>query len=500
MKKIIIIIFAAFLASSCSNSFLDEAPKGQLTTDAFLSNEQNIDQWVNQIYGSINWRHFRLGYWWLIPHEMCADDYVPGEGGMASDLTLYAKFNHLPENMLYVDRMWERQYEYINSCNQVIDATKTFTDRTIAEKAEAQAKYFRAWDYFELVNTFGQCPLRDHVPTPDEYDLASSSVDDIYKQVISDLQFAIEHLPTRSAWGTNNLGRVTKGTAQGLLAKVYLFRQDYTNARKYANDVITGGEYSLDPSYRNIFSPDNTYSSENMMVGCYKYNASNTRLWNPFLEYQGVTGSFGNGFIYPSSDLVQSYEEGDPRKDATIFNDGDIITGFNNNQPVKFHAGYKYANKKIIWPYSYWKTGVFQMTEWNMTFMRYAEILLIYAEASNELGNTADAQAYLEKVRFRARGNKTFAQAGVLTDVYPTDKDALRKKIWDERRIELAMEGHRWYDLMRYIKTDKAYVENIIKVKMGRTNFTYPKHSVFPVPATKLATSNGILQQNPLWK
>lgn len=500
MKKIIFLLLVVVFTSSCNDSFLDEAPMGQLTKDAFLTNEANIDQWVSQIYGSINWRYFRLGYFWLIPHEICADDYVPGEGSMATDLTLYAKFNHLPENMLYVDRMWERNFEYINACNQVIDVTPGFKDRAIAEKAEAQAKYFRAWDYFELVNTFGPVPLRNHVPTPAEYDLASSPVDDIYKQIISDLEYAIEHLPTRSQWGKEGLGRVTKGTAQGFLAKVYLFRQDYTNAKKYANDVITGAEYALDISYRNIFSPDNTYSTDNMMIGGYKYVASNPRPWNPFLEYQGVAGQFGNGFIYPSENLVNSYETGDPRKEATIFNDGEVITGFNNNLPVKFHTGYKYANKKTIWPYSYWKTGVFQMTEFNLPLLRYADILLIYAEASNELGNTADAQSYLEKVRFRARGNKTFTQASVLTDVYPSDKDALRKKIWHERRIELSMEGHRWYDLMRYIKIDKPYVENIIKVEMGRTNFVYPKHSQFPVPATKLATSDGILQQNPAWK
>jgi hypothetical protein len=506
MKKFIYVLLAgvSFASLSCKKSFLEVPPQGQLTTDQVLANEANIDQWVNRIYGTINWREFRIGQQWLSVREMGADDFVPGigSGSMATDLKVFQDYAHTPSTELYVERYWFRSFQNINFCNQVIDVTPGFKDQAVAKKAEAQAKYFRAYYYFDLVNVFGKVPLRDHVPSPSEYDIPASTEDSIYGLIISDLKYAVDNLPTKAQWGTAGLGHVTKGTAQGLLAKAYLFRKDYTNAQKYAGDVMTGGEYSLEPDYRNIFSPTNPYSAENMMPGHFSYNPAIAfgRTWNPFIEYQGISGQFGNGWVYPSESLVNSYETGDSRRTATIFNSGEVVEGFKNNSSITIPNGYKYANKKVIWPYQYWKDGTFMQQELNQIFLRYADIILIYAEASNELGQTDKVLQALEQIRFRARGNKTFVEAGVLPLIIETDKAKLREIIWKERRIELAMEGHRWFDLIRYNNVVPGYTENLLKNTYGRTNFNYTKFSRYPIPQFVVSSSNGILTQNDAWK
>ena len=130
--------------------------------------------------------------------------------------------------------------------------------------------------------------------------------------------------------------------------------------------------------------------------------------------------------------------------------------------------------------------------------MRYAEILLVAAEAAGELNDASKAQGYLEQVRFRARGNKTYEEAGVLPQIVTSDKTELRHAIWDERRIELAFEGPRWFDLVRYEKVESGYTTHLMQ-RLGRSNFNYDKYSKFPLPETRISSSQGILKQNPKW-
>jgi hypothetical protein len=516
MKNIVKILMLLNLLAlwSCKKSFLDKQPLGVLSSATFSSDTTTLGLAVNRLYGSIAWREFRIGQHQYSTKEMCGDDFIVGTN---ADFSVFQNYSFLADNYM-IERYWGRAYENIHYCNVVIDRTPTFAARYSAELYEAQAKYFRAYYNFDLTNVFGDAPLRDHDPvTSAEYNIPKSSHADIIKLVISDLKYAIAHLPTRSQWGTANLGRVTKGTAQGLLAKVYLYDQDYANAKTYAEMVINGGEYSLYNDYRNLFSPDHLYSSENMMPGGLIYNASLPagRQYAPYLQYQGLPSLGANGAIYPSPNLASNYESGDPRFAATFFTRTDIIPGYNNNQPVVFPSNTDYANKKVIWPFAYWNAGNFNFQSVNPMYLRYADIILIAAEANNELGNTADALKYLEMIRYRARGNKTFAAsvlagenggAGVLPQIITTDKTALRLAIWHERRIELALEFNRWYDLVRYNKVAAAngssgtgYTENLLKNVYGRTNFNYTKFSHFPIPQTFITSSNGVLTQNSAW-
>lgn len=493
LKKYIMVLAGASLLFSCSD-FLDVTPQGQLTKEVYFSTEESIEDAVARVYSSINWRFFRLGTMYFDTHEFCSDD-VRMNTADANFLTVY-NFTNNADNV-YVQRLWERWYGYLNDCNQVLELTKDYNGEK-SNLYNAQALFFRAYYHFDLLNIFGETVLRDHVPSPAEYNIPKSSEEEIYALIIKDLEYAIEHLPTRSEWGTENLGRVTKGTAKGLLAKVYLYKMDYENAYKYANEVVnTDNEYHLDPSYRNIFAPDNTYSVENMMPGHYIYQNINGRTRNPYVEFQGIPGSgIGSCFFVPSDDFVNAYETGDPRKDATIFNKGETIEGWTSE--IKWEDGFQYANKKAIFPATAWPNNDFFSQELNLTFLRFADIILIYAEAANELGKTNESLTALEKIRFRARGNKSFAEAGVLPVIATTDKAALRETIWNERRIELSFEGNRWFDLVRYEKVVPNYTSNIMK-DQGRSSFQYKKSSKFPIPSMYITSSEGILVQNPEW-
>lgn len=495
MKKLkyILTIAGLSLLVSCDD-FLDVTPQAQLTTDVYFSDEENINDALNRVYSSVNWRFFRLGTMYFTSHEFSSDDVKMNTSDV--NFTSAYSFTNNPSN-IYLERLWERWYQYLNDCNQVLKLTSKYNNETVA-KYNAQARYFRAYWHFDLVNIFGDVVIRDHVPSPDEFNIPKSSQEDVYKLIISDLEYAIENLPTRQQWGVNNLGRVTKGTALGLLAKVYLYRQDNINAYKYAKLLVQSGEYKLDPIFRNVFAIDGKYSVESMMPGHYIYQNITGRLRNPYVEFQGIPGSgIGSAIFTPSDDLVNSFETSDPRKAASIFNKGETIDGYTGT--LNWTPGFQYANKKVIWPSSQWPEADFFKQQLNLPFLRYADLLLIYAEAANETGNTGDALNALEEVRFRARGNKTFAEAGVLPQITVTDKAQLRLLIWKERRVELAIEGNRWFDLLRYEKVVPGYTTNIMN-SLGRTNFNYQKNSTFPIPSTYVTNSNGVLIQDPDWQ
>lgn len=504
MKKIIYLSLQLFLScsilTSCSD-FLDKEPLGKTSTEVILADESNIDYFVNRIYATLSWREWYIGRQMFNVWEFGADDLVgnPGNGQYNN----YKNFTYDASEGA-INEYWNRTYDCLNHCNQVIDRTPTFKDQEIGKLAEAQAKYFRAYYTFGLVRIFGEAPLRDHVPDVADFDIPTSSSDAMYTLIISDLEYAIANLKTRSEWGADGLGRVTVGTAQGLLAKVYLQRQDNVNAQKWAYEVIKGGEYRLDDSYRDLYSPDNLYSPENMMPGHYKHTETvpDGRKWNPYVQFQGIGNGVGNGELAVEESLVNDYEDGDPRKVASIFDSSvDQVIG-TDGKVVSPIDRIKYANKKVIWPASYWNSNQFSWTNLNPMFLRYADVLLIYAEASNELGTSLGltAEAALEQIRFRARGNKTYSEAGVLPEIKGIGKEALRESIWHERRIELSFEFQRWHDLMRYEKVVPDYTTNLLKNVYGRMSFNYTKHSKFPIPQSKINSSQGILEQHDAWK
>lgn len=506
LSKYIIFSIGVLSMISCEDDFLDKQPMGNLSETILSEDEQSIDLLVNRLYGTLSWREWYIGQGYFGIHEACSGDVKAG--GDAS-FTQFREFTYSAGHG-WLSAYWNRMYQCIHFCNVVIGRTPTLADKELAVSSEAQAKFFRAYYNFEITNAFGEAPLRDHVPGSEEYNIPKSTREEFNALIISDLEYAINHLPTKTGWGTDGNGRITKGTAQGLLSKVYLFKQDYTKAKQYAEAVISSGEYHLQANYRDIFSPDNLYGVENMMPGHFKHNSTVWvgRWYNPYLQHQGSAGSFGAALFYPSNELAASYESGDPRFTATLFTASDVIEGYGADGHVALPSGVNYLNKKVIWPKSYWNNGTFEFQNINPMFMRYADILLVYAEASNELGQGAAAVEKLEQIRFRARGGKSFAQSvidgdnsgqGVLPEITVKDKASLRELIWNERHLELALEGQRWFDMVRYNSIVPGYTEQAIDAVTPQNSFKFAQHHYFPLPTANVTSSNNILVQNSEW-
>lgn len=501
MKKIYSILLASTLALSSCADFLDTKPQGKLTQDIFFGEEEGALMGINAIYSHMNsWS--MTGFTWFGVAEVASDNSDPGSSPADGS---YGRLNSLNDFTydVYTSELndwWTGNYKGIGYCNVALDNLDALKDESLKVRSVAQARFFRGFFYFNLVRAFGGVPLVTKVQNPNEYNQPAASSDAIYQLIIDDLSYAAQYLPTRDEWGTSQRGRISKGTAEGMLAKVYLFRGDYGNVKQYAGAVIDRGEYALHPNYRNLFSPDSYYSDEVMFADQYLWGSDRDRnKSSEFVKWQGVRGFTGWGFFSPSESLDKAYEEGDPRKEATILHDGEEMEGlgvinFKNEPGVQPRA-----NKKTMWPKSYWNANDFSKQNCHLYFLRYADVLLMYAEACNELANgendplVAEALAKLEMVRERAR--KSGNDLNVLPEVIEKDKAKLRRIIWNERRIELALEGHRFFDLIRADRVEPGYAAEMLNAH-GKTNFNMSQHSTFFIPQKQIDISQGVLKQN----
>lgn len=511
MKKIFAVLIILVTLVSCEKDFLEKDPLGRLSQDVFFSEPAGVESGVNAIYTMLrSWD--LVGFSWFGINELPSDNSNtgshPGDGSFAR-VNTFNMFTY-DATTSELNGWWTGNFKGIAYCNVVLDNIDVLKDETAKIRAIAQARFFRAFFYFNLTRAYGGVPkIMNVITDPSQYAIPRSPEEEIYTDIIiPDLIYAANNLPTRSQWGTANLGRITKGTAQGLLSKVYLFRQDYVNAKKYSGDVITGAEYSLYPNYRNLFAPtlEAMYSSEIMISGQYWWGPDAARNVNSeFVKWQGArttnSRTFGWAFGSPSQELYDAYEAGDPRREATILVNGETVEGHGQlqldmvNSPMAF--------KKQIWPKSYWNTGAFGKTSCNLSFLRYADVLLIYAEASNELGDIDEALAKLEMVRKRARGNVEYVAGSTpLPKIAERDKAALRLLIWNERRIELATEGHRFFDIIRADKVVPGYANASLKNFVNgsgqtvATSFDPARHSKFLIPQTQIDLTFGALTQN----
>lgn len=501
MKKIYSLLLASALVFTSCSDFWDTKPQGKLTQDIFFGEEEGALMGINAIYSQMkSWD--LIGFSWFGIMEVPSDNSDTGSSPADGS---YARVNSLNDFTydVYTSELngwWTGNYKGIGFCNVALDNLDVLKDEQLKIRSIAQARFFRGFFYFNLVRTYGGVPLVTKVQNPDEYDQPCASEEAIYQQIIDDLSYAAMNLPTRDEWGIAERGRVTKGTAEGLLAKVYLFRQDYASVKQYAGQVISRGEYNLHHNYRDLFSPDSYYSDEVMLADQYLWGSDKTRdKASEYVKWQGVRGFKGWGFCSPSESLDKAYESGDPRREATIIYDGENMEGvgvinFKDEPGVQPRA-----NKKTMWPTTYWNANNFAKQNCHLYFLRYADVLLMYAEACNELANgesdplVDDALAKLELVRDRAR--KSGDDPTVLPKITERDKAKLREIIWNERRIELAMEGHRFFDLIRADKVVPGYAEKMLKAH-GKTNFNMSQHSTFYIPQKQIDISQGILKQN----
>jgi tetratricopeptide (TPR) repeat protein len=490
-KILLTLALCAGFATGCNKEFLDRKPLGELTYDTFFSTDEQAIQATNAIYNQFrSWECSALGYIGMT--DILSDDAdkgsTPNDQPLLSDID---NFN-FDANNTYFSQVWTGFYRAIARANLAIKRIPDVPDmdETLRRRLIGEARFLRAYAYFLLVQWYGDLPVITEPLSADQYyNQRRSPVSEVYALIESDLLAAIEALPKKSGYTSDDLGRVTKGAAQGILAKLYMLRKDYVKAEQYCNEIISSNEYSLLPKYADNFLP----AGENGAESIFEITAAALQPdaggvvgpgATPYNMVQGVRGNpnLGWGFNRPSDNLVSSYENGDPRRSATVIYVGDIlpddVTEVKDNPEILNER----FNKKAWVPAH---PGLQDNGPGNIRILRYSDILLLYAEALNENGKSAEALPWLNQVRKRARG----ASQVVLPDVTVTDQTQLRERIYRERRSELAMEQHRWFDLLRWGRAEQ------VMTAVGK-NFIAPKHLLLPIPQTEVDLTDGSVKQN----
>ena len=484
-----LLIVASLVITTGCEDFLQKDPQGELTQEAFPVTASDALLATNAVYVSIRtWAYHSGGYPIL---DIMSDDAHKGSNPNDQLPTVgpYETFTHTTTQD-GLDRWWSALYEGIKRANVVIEKVPSINmNEQLRNRYIAEASFLRGLFYFDLVRAFGGVPKVTST-TPATKTPRSTDAE-IYELIISDLEFAAQHLPEKSLYGPDDAGRATKGAAKSLLARVCLFMGDYKNVEKYALEVIASDEYDLEDDFADANGKNGEHGIESVFeIGAMEVEGAGG---NQYANTQGVRGSpnRGWGFNRPSLDLRYSFEEGDPRLDATIIDlgetlDGIFIIGDGTTPDVVVVNGIvtevECYNQKV------WYPGTNTITQWghNRRLIRYADVLLMAAEALNENDKPGDALPLLNEVRERARGGN----GSILPDVTVTEKNALRNAILEERRHELALEGHRFWDLVR---TGRA------AIVLGPLGFQTGKHELLPIPQNEIDISQGSLQQNPNW-
>lgn len=492
--KIIIFpaIFTVLLLPGCKK-FLEINPQGQLTQLDFPINASDALLATNASYTTLREWYYNSGGYPIL--DIMSDDARKGSnaGDQQNNVGPYDSFRHTPSQD-GLSRWWNTLYLGVKRCNVVIEFVPDIQmDQGLRDRYIAEAKFVRGLLYFDLVRAWGGVPLV--LTTNPKPKLPRSTAEEIYQQIIQDLTDAIAVLPERSHYYGDDVGRATKGAAKALLAKVYLFRHDFPDAETLLMEVINSYEYSLEPIFINANGIDGNNGVESVFeIGALQVEGTESG-GDQYANTQGVRGSpnRGWGFNRPTEDLRGSFEEGDPRLKGTIIDlgdtiDGELILGDGTTPDVT-----RDDNGNIIEVECYnrkiWVPGDNTITEWGLhrRIIRYADVLLMAAEALNENGKQDQALTYLNKVRERARqGNNS-----ILPDIITTDQTLLSDTIMLERRHELAMEGGlRLFDMIRTGRAASV---------LGPLGFVTGKHELLPIPQSEIDISQGSLTQNPNW-
>ena len=478
MKTKITIIALLVIATTGCKKFLDVTPETALSSATFFTKEADFQQAVNGAYVPLrtifNDRSWVLG-------EMHSDNtYYPRNilFGAVDATENVADFAMPMSNGVttngHVLNQYRQDYQIIARTNQILATIDDIEfDATVKNNLKGQALFLRAFAYFELVRYFGKAPLH-LTPVTNRQEAASplATADELYAQVESDAKEAAQLLPPKSV---QEPGRVTSGTAKTLLADLYLWQKKWSDAETVARDVVTSGEYSLITSgYEDVFSTStgNKNNQESVfeiqfMEGSAGYNGGFIYNFLPrpmtSAELAPITGTSnpqslsGEGNNIPTPDIIAAYEPGDERKDASIA----YVT---LSQSLRTNKVYPYI-KKFAKPHAlHGNTG----TNWPV--YRYAEVLLFLAEALNEQNKPLDAAPYLNEVRDRAGLGSTTA----------TSQTDMRNAIYQERRVELAFENKRWFDLVRTDRIQSVIVPYGNRVKANPLDYYYPDGAVPP--------------------
>lgn len=470
MKRLIYVFLVLAGLSSCDD-FLTEDLKGDYNSTNILSNEEQAQLAVNAIY---NAAAYSINLWKF--GDVASDDAVKGgNDGDQAEIGYIDDFTAQSDNGVIAE-FWQNTYETISRANNVIDGIKnTPMDATKKEQMIAEAKFLRAYSYFQLVNIFGEVPLKLYPQNSDKnIYVGLSSVEGIYTQIEKDLTDAVV-LPV--SYAVTETGRATRGAAYGLLAKAQLYQKKYGEALTSIQNLESLNLYDLD-SYENLFKLGNENSIETIFAICFLSNQVPT-CSNALNQWLAPSIESGYFFDNPTQSWVDIFTEkqtdgsDDLRLDASIGRDGKIW--LNDNTFSSSWSSTGYLVKKHNQPLTEVDAGRKGDGGLAYIYLRYADILLMKAECQNELHHPDLAEAPLNRVRNRAG----------LADISGKTESEMRSLIRTERRKELGFEFHRFFDLMRWGK------EVATEALGSGFTWTEPRY-YFPLPQTELDSNLGI--------
>lgn len=483
----IAIVAALLLCSGLSSckKFLVEDPKDLVAVSNFYTTQDDAISAVNSIYaylGSTSTGNtagvYHSSFWVAI--GLASDNMENNQAG-APDMDQLANFTYGPENATLLD-VWQKHYKTITIANIAISRIpKINMDTVLRSRLVNEARFLRGLLYFNLVRMYGSIPLIVHEDAP--VDPKPANVDDIYTQIISDLT-AAEALPAQYPIG-NGRGRATSGAAKAILAKVYLTRKSWDQSAKLAKEVIDSKQYALWADYADVFKLSSRNGKEAIFsvgfgdgggkISFWEVGQFLVRLLPKELSAEGVQNA--QGWQVPTQALYDSFNPDDERRAVTF------ITDIHNADGSITH----------IKPYirKYWDSAAEPLgngTANDFPVIRYSDVLLMYAEASNELEKTADGLHYLNEVHRRAFGYPIDQPSPV--DYINLSQDALRKAIWQERRREFVAEGQEWFMLAR-----DGTLET--QVPLGKSGVVpQQKNYLFPLPQRELDLNANLKQNN----
>ena len=475
-------LFASMMFVACGDDFVEVEPINENSEDFFNSEEDYQDALVGA------YDLLQATYLNVMVGEIASDNTLAG-GESATDtpgIQQIDNMTHTPVNQQLRD-IWGWMFAGVNRANYILEFQDK-TDFTGKDQVIAQARFLRAYYYFELVKWFGDVPLAvdQRLLFGDQFNVDRTPKEEVYAQIEQDLIFAAETLPATQA----EEGRITSGAARALLGKAYLYQDKFTEAAN-ALDQVIAGPYDLVEDYSTIFELEGENNIESVFevqytdkegagFGCLQCSEGNVAVgFNGIRNYSGPLFDSGFSFNVPVQEAYDAFEPGDSRRDIAILN----IEAFAAANGATYNEGYEHTgfyNRKYIARKGDANLGDANLTNPNnYRSIRFADVLLMAAEAHNRKANPNDAlaQQYLNRVRRRAFGDTDHditATGATLTDF-----------IYAERRLELVGEGHRFFDLVR---TGRA-AQNI-------DGFTPNKNEVFPIPAIEIQLAGNRWEQN----
>ncbi len=473
------------IAAVGCRDFLDLEPEFTQDAENYFINADDYDRALTGAYDLLQGSFMSL---WI--GEIASDNAIAG-GESVTDTEGLHEIDEMRHDAVNTElrNIFRWNYAGITRANYIMEF-KDNIDFEGKTQVLAQTRFLRAFYYFELTKFFGDVPLvvDERLGAQEVNEIERTPQSEVYAQIEEDLQFAADNLD----WTNPVKGRVTKGAALALLGKAQLYQSKFAEAASTFDQVIQSGQYALIDNYNNLFSVANEGHSETVFdvqytgleggsygcLICLEGNAAPG--FQGIRQYDGPVYGDGNSYNLPTQDLYDAFDQSDPRRDASVLDIEAFIAAQPNPSSITYaiggggHTGY-YNNKYIK------RQGEIGLPDNDLTspvnyrVIRYADVLLMAAEANAQTGNDGLAQQYLNEVRQRV-GMPLITSGG----------DQLLQDIYTERRLELSGEGHRFFDLVR---TGEAE-ENI-------EGFTVGKHELFPIPQLEIDLAGGNWQQNP---